>query len=203
MTLKIKDPVFLRSVTNLTQAPEALPAVAFAGRSNVGKSSLLNKLLGGRKLARTSSIPGCTQLLNYFGIDGLYHFIDLPGYGYAKAPRKEQVKWAPMIEHFFLGAKALRLVVLLVDVRRDPSPEDLSMVNWLEAAKRPFIFAVTKIDKVTRNERHRRLIALQKAFGLDDATALIPVSAHTGEGMDDLLDVIEEVLAVAAPDQEP
>lgn len=194
MRWKIQAAEFVRAITRSADAPETRPAVAFAGRSNVGKSSLLNRLLGGRKLARTSSTPGCTRQVVYFEIDRRFHFIDLPGYGYAKAPKHEMAKWGAMMERFFHTAEGLRLTVLLVDVRRDPTPEDLRMIDWLEAGERPYIFAVTKCDKVGRGERMRRLMALQSAFGLPDMDSLVPVSARTGDGVDDLLGVIREAL---------
>ena len=194
MTWKITQAEFLRAIVDPSQAPPRRPAVAFAGRSNVGQSSLINSLLDGRKLARTSSTPGCTQQVVYFGINNEYYFIDLPGYGWAKAPPRERARWGGMMERFLRSVEALRLVVLLVDIRREPTAEDMQMVEWLESAGHPFIFAVTKCDKVARGERKRSLRALQAALGLPDATALVPVSARSGEGVEDLRGVIGSAL---------
>ncbi|HOE95968.1 MAG TPA: ribosome biogenesis GTP-binding protein YihA/YsxC [Candidatus Sumerlaeota bacterium] len=194
---------FVKTITDPSQAPPPRPAVVFAGRSNVGKSSLINKLTNRKGLARTSSTPGRTREIQYFGIDDRYYLVDLPGYGYAKVSKTERARWGPMMERFLRKAEGIRLVVLILDVRRDPSPEDLQMIQWLEHGERPYLFAVTKCDKVKRGERSRRLHALQRALGLADGSALVPVSAATGEGIGDLWRVIESVLSPAPPEPKP
>jgi GTP-binding protein len=175
-----------------------LPAVAFAGRSNVGKSSLINSLVGRKGLARASNTPGRTQEVIYFEIDERWHFVDLPGYGYAKVPPEIKRRWGPMIEGFLRQAKGLRLVVVILDARRDPSEDDKRLIGWLIDRERPFIFAVTKIDKIGRSELSRRMEAIRQGLGLADADALVPVSATTGAGVADLLAVIVEALAASA-----
>jgi len=199
----IQQAEFIRAIVHVDQAPETRPAVVFAGRSNVGKSSLINKLIGSRHLARTSNTPGRTREIHYYGIDETYYFIDLPGYGYAKVSREVQRQWGPMIEHFFHEAEGLRLVVIILDVRRDPTFEDQRMIEWLESRAIPYIFAITKIDKVTRNELKKRLRALQSLLGLDDDNALIPLSAQTGQGVEDLLGVIRAAWEAPAPPAAP
>lgn len=204
MPPSIRQAAFARAIVRADQAPPQRPAVAFAGRSNVGKSSLINRLTGRKGLARTSSTPGRTQEIVYFDIEGpsgeLWHFIDLPGYGYARVPEAVRRRWGPMIERFLRTAKALRLVVVILDVRRDPTPEDLQMVEWLCARGLPFIFAVTKTDKLSRGQVARRLEALREPLGLEDTSALVPVSSQTGDGVADLLHVIRETLNAPSED---
>lgn len=168
--------------------------VAFAGRSNVGKSSLINRLTGRKGLARTSSAPGRTREIIFFDVNGQCYFVDLPGYGYAKVSKTMRRQWAGLMEGFFRRAERLTLTILLMDIRRDPNHQDMQMIEWLEAGGTPYIFAVTKCDKVKRNERTKRLAALRQGFGLEDASALVPISSHTGEGISDLLEVIGATL---------
>jgi GTP-binding protein len=195
MPPRIHKAVFVKAVVRPDQAPPPLPAVAFAGRSNVGKSSLINKLTGVRGLARTSSTPGRTQEIIYFEIDERWHFVDLPGYGFAKAPLEVKRRWGPMIEKFLRTAPSLQLIVLILDARRDPTPDDMQMIRWLEArGDVPYIFAVTKTDKLGRAELARRLVAIQKALGLESDDALVPVSAETGAGMSELFGVVRSAL---------
>jgi GTP-binding protein len=199
MSWKIRKAVFLRAITRMDQAPESRPAVAFAGRSNVGKSSLINKLVGVRHLAKTSSTPGRTREIIMFEIDENFHFIDLPGYGYARAPGGAQRRWAPMMARFFREACDLRLVVILLDSRHTPTGEDRQMVRLLDECGHPYIFAVTKCDKLSRLQLASRLAALQSFWELPDDSALVPVSARTGDGIADLLAVLREALTAPPP----
>jgi GTP-binding protein len=198
MPLHIRQARFVKTIVRAEQAPPPRPTAVFAGRSNVGKSSLINRLVGQKGLARTSNTPGRTQEIVYFDIDERWYFVDLPGYGYAKAPESVKRRWGPMIERFLRQADGLRLIVAILDARRDPSADDLRLVQWIEQRSVPYIFAVTKSDKVGRAELTRRLAALQKALGLADADALVPVSARTGAGVADLLNVIREALKQTA-----
>ncbi len=194
--LNIREAKFLRAVTRFDQAPHpARPAVVFAGRSNVGKSSLINALVRKKGLARTSSTPGRTQEIVFFEINGRFHFIDLPGYGYAKVPEKIRAGWGPMIETFLKSDQDFRLVVVILDVRRDPSEEDHRLIEWLESLQIPLVFAVTKIDKVGKNELRSRLAAIQASLGISDPGSLIPFSAITGFGRNDLLKAISGALS--------
>lgn len=195
MTQPIRKASFVRSITKPEQAPDVLPAIVFAGRSNVGKSSLINRLTNQKHLARTSNTPGRTREINYFLIDEQNYFIDLPGYGYAKVPQEMKRHWGPMIERFFRAAEGLRLIVMILDVRRDPNADDMQMIGWLENKGVPFIFAVTKVDKLSRNQMLARLGSLQKQLGLEDDSALVPVSSLNGQGVMDLLGVIRQALA--------
>lgn len=187
---------FVRAITRVEQAPaERRPSVVFAGRSNVGKSSLLNAVTGRRGLARTSSTPGRTQEIVFFNIDDRAWFIDLPGYGYAKVPLAIKRRWQPMMARFFAEARDLRLTVLLIDARRTPGEEELQLCAMLQEREIPYIFAVTKVDKLTRAELAKSLRKLQTALDLESDDALIPVSAQTGAGIGDLQAVIREVIA--------
>ena len=194
MKWKVHSAEYIKSATRADQAPSSRPAVIFAGRSNVGKSSLLNRLVRHKGLARTSSTPGRTREIVYFNVNGRFNFIDLPGYGYAKVPLEVRRRWGPMIEGFLKRVEGVRLVVLLIDVRRTPGKEDFQMIEWLASRDTPYIFAVTKSDKVGKNELQRRIATLVRAFGLEDDSSLVPVSARTGMGIDDLLGVIGSVL---------
>jgi GTP-binding protein len=164
--------------------PEEGPEFAFLGRSNVGKSSLLNRLLGSRKLARTSSTPGCTQAINFFRVEPGMYFVDFPGYGYARVPLSERRRWKGLIETYLRQRKALRLCFLLVDARHGWMETDLELKRWLEFHQRPFMVIATKIDK-WRNQRERRLglAALREHIA---PGGLVPFSAVTGQGVKEI-----------------
>ncbi len=149
---------FVKSLSDFKDRPEPLlPEIAFVGRSNVGKSSLLNALLGRKKLALVSSTPGKTRLINYFLINNNFYFVDLPGYGYAKISKKEAAKWKSMIEAYLLGSEQLKLVLLLADVRREPMAADIQMADWLNYYQIPFAFVLTKTDKISKNQLQKAL----------------------------------------------
>jgi GTP-binding protein len=182
----IQSASFVTSAPALSACPaSALPEIAFAGRSNVGKSSLINTLLNRKGLVRTSSTPGRTQLLNFFAINEVLHFVDLPGYGFARAPRAVRERWQPMIRDYLAGRANLKAVVWLLDVRRDPSDEDLRFLDWLEETERPTIPVVTKVDKLSRNELARRLAAIARVTGLD-RELFTPFSAVTRAGVSEV-----------------
>lgn len=185
---------FVTSAPALASCPRSdWPEIAFAGRSNVGKSSLVNCLLNRKGLVRTSSTPGRTQLLNYFSINEALFFVDLPGYGFARAPRSVREKWQPMVHGYLRGRINLRAVVWLLDVRRDPSPEDLQFLDWLEENEIPTIPVVTKVDKVSRNELSRRLVKIANCTGLSK-DLLTPFSVQTRQGHKDVWELIEMAL---------
>lgn len=164
-----------------------LPEVAFAGRSNVGKSSLLNRILNRKRAARVSSTPGRTQSINLFEVGGAVVFADLPGYGYAKVPGHVQDAWKEHIERYLSERRALVLVVVLVDCRRDPQPMDGQLIDGLDQAQIPFVVVATKVDKLRKQQRQKKLAALKRTFGV----SAIPFSAVTGEGRDAVWDAIE------------
>ena len=162
-----------------------LPEVAFAGRSNVGKSSLLNRLVRRKAIARVSRTPGRTREINFFEVNGRFVLADLPGYGYARISKERRAEWRPLIEGYLRGSKHLRGVVLLIDARRDPTDDDLQMLDFLSEVGAPTIVAITKVDKLNTTERVKRIRELTLALGLDDEQ-VIPFSAHTGLGRDEL-----------------
>jgi GTP-binding protein len=192
--MQIREARFLCSATTPEHYPPAdLLEVAFAGRSNVGKSSLINTLLKRKKLVRTSKTPGCTQLLNFFEVNGRWRFVDFPGYGYAKAPAEVRRRWRPMVERYLTGRSTLRGLVLILDVRRLPSPEDLSFWSWLKERGLPVIAVVTKVDKLSRNERAKQVSAIAGRLGCEPGS-LLRFSAASGEGREDLWIALEALL---------
>ena len=172
--------------------PATLPEVAFLGRSNVGKSSLINALLGQRNLARTSSTPGRTRQVNFFRVNGALLFVDLPGYGFAKVAKAERAKWQGLAEASLDRPAPGRLAVLIVDARHPPSPLDREMREWLEHRAMPFLIAMTKSDKLSRNELNRSLTTHLKEFHRPDL--LVPCSAETREGIPRIWATIDGML---------
>ena len=168
-----------------------LPEIAFAGRSNVGKSSLLNKVLNRKSLARVSSVPGKTVTINFFKGDGI-RLVDLPGYGYAKVSRSEKDRWAELMEGYFKSQRNIKLVVQLVDMRHKPTKDDLTMINFLVETGCPFIIAMTKSDKLNKGEYKAQLEALSREFENLGDIKLIPFSALNGEGTDEIRKIIEQ-----------
>lgn len=193
--MKITSAEFIKSAVKPDQYPKTgLPEVAFAGRSNVGKSSLINTLLGRRKLAQTSATPGKTRLVNFFSVNGRFCFVDLPGYGFARVSRAEQQSWGPMVETYLRDSGYLRLVVCILDVRHDPTAQDRDLIEWLRHYGRRQLIVLTKSDKLSRGEalKRRRQIAALLALGEDDASILF--SAQTGEGKAEVWREIGRVL---------
>lgn len=190
--MKVVTATFLKSATTAAEyPPPILPEVAFLGRSNVGKSSLINSLLGVRGLARTSQTPGRTQLINFFEINRKFRFVDLPGYGYARVPQAIRERWRPMIEGYLHHRSALALCVLIVDARLEPQPLDRTMYEWLVAMARRFCVVATKADKLSRSRLATRLAALEAAYG----RCVLPYSALTRAGVEQVWDVIHRAVA--------
>ena len=186
---------FCSAVTPGQYPPDDLPEVAFAGRSNVGKSSLINEILNRKKLVRTSKTPGRTQLLNFFEINELWRFVDLPGYGYAKVPAEVQKRWRPMVESYLTTRVNLRGMVWLLDIRREVSKEDLHLWDWLQAMQVPVIIVVTKADKLSKNKRNKQAASIAKSLGRT-AQELIQFSATSGEGKDEIWQALRQLLGV-------
>jgi GTP-binding protein len=181
------------AVTPGQYPPDDLPEVAFAGRSNVGKSSLINKILNRKKLVRTSKTPGRTQLLNFFEINELWRFVDLPGYGYAKVPVEIQKRWRPMVESYLTTRVNLRGMVWLLDIRREVSKEDLQLWDWLQAKQVEVIIVVTKADKLSKNKRNKQAASVARSLGRE-AQELIQFSATSGEGKDEIWQALLRIL---------
>ena len=177
-----------------------LPEFAFAGRSNVGKSSLINALVNRKALARTSSQPGKTQTINFFLLNDALYFVDLPGYGYAKVTKELVAKWGKMIERYLVTSKQLRRIFLLVDIRHEPSENDKTMYAWIvDRGLQPVVIA-TKLDKINRSQRDRQLAMIRRALGMTPEEILIPCSAETKQGIEDVWKVMEECLSDAQPE---
>jgi GTP-binding protein len=179
----------------LKQIPESdLPEIVFAGRSNVGKSSMLNKLFNRKNLARVSSVPGKTITINFFKVEDV-RIVDLPGYGYAKVAKGEKRRWAEMMEGYFQSPRNIKLVVQLVDMRHKPSEDDYIMMRFLQDAEMPFIVAATKSDKLNKTQYNERKNALREELAeFGDNLTIIPFSSEKGEGTDELKNIIESVL---------
>ena len=193
MIIKSAD---LETVVGVTsKLPEnLLPEFAFAGRSNVGKSSLINKLVNRKALARTSSQPGKTQTINFFLLNGEFYFVDLPGYGYAKVSKELQAKWGKMIERYLTRSRQLRLIFLLVDIRHEPSAGDKQMYEWVKSNEIPAVIIATKADKINRSQLQKQLAMIRKELG-GAKEPIIPFSKETGQGYDEVWKVMEEYLA--------
>ncbi len=190
----VKSTEFIKSATKPSHYPESdLPEIAFAGRSNVGKSSLINVLVNRKNLVRTSSTPGRTQLINFFNVNNRFTLVDLPGYGFAKVPLAVKKEWGPMMEAYFATRENLKGVVLILDIRRTPTPDDRQMLQWLRAYGIHAVLVVTKCDKVTRNERARQAGVIARALDVtkDD---LCFFSALSRDGKDEVWERIERLL---------
>jgi len=171
---------------------ETLPEIAFAGRSNVGKSSLINSLLNRKNLARTSSSPGKTVTINFYNVNEEFFLVDLPGYGYAKASLAERAKWGKMIEKYLGTRESLKAVVLLVDIRHAPTKDDVMMYNWVvETGLTPVIVA-TKLDKIKRSQKDKQLKLLRETLGIEKESGIkiVPYSSETKQGREELLNIL-------------
>jgi GTP-binding protein len=187
--MKITSSEFVLGIASLRQLPkDGLKEIAFLGRSNVGKSSLINKLCGRKSLARSSTEPGKTRELNYYVINKQWYFVDLPGYGYAKLPEQIRSSWGKLIEQYLKARKELTLVVQLIDARHEPTELDMMMVGWLDYYGIPFIVALTKADKLPTSKMPRYIATAREAFArFAQCKDIIPVSSVSGLGKADVL----------------
>lgn len=176
---------------------ETLPEIAFVGKSNVGKSSLINSLLGRKSLARTSSAPGKTRTINWYEVDERLFFVDLPGYGYAKVSKAEQMKWGKVIEHYLHHRQSLRLVLLLVDSRHAPGEGDRMMMDWLQYYNVPTLVVATKSDKINRSQHERQKKIIREALGIDKEDILL-YSSETKVGRDEVWSRIADLIQTDA-----
>lgn len=189
--MKITSAEFVTSAVKPNHYPAGkLDEVALAGRSNVGKSSLLNKLVNRKGLARTSSSPGRTRLINFFMVNGFFHLVDLPGYGYAKAPVSERESWGKMVAAYLQKRENLRGILLLIDSRHPPSAQDIQMYGWFKDNGIPVLVVATKADKFSRSKLLRSMQVIRGELSMPPEDALVPFSAVTGEGRNELLDFI-------------
>ena len=172
-----------------------LPEIAFAGKSNVGKSSLINGLLNRKSLARTSAQPGKTQTINFYNVNKNLYFVDLPGYGYAKVSVEIRAKWGKMIERYLHGSPQLKKVFLLIDIRHVPSEDDCMMYDWIVDNGYEPVIICTKLDKIKRSQVQKNLKLIREKLDLVPGTTMIPFSAQTKQGRDEIWNLIEETLA--------
>ncbi len=193
--LKIKKAELIAVTGNKNQYPEDnMPEIAFAGRSNVGKSSLLNLLTNRKKLARVSQNPGKTRTINFYEINDLFRIVDLPGYGYAKVSKAMSASWGKMIEDYFDVREGLIKVVLLVDIRHAPSKQDVQMYDFLKHYGYDGIVVATKADKISRNQYQKNIKLIRQTLDMDKDDKIIPISSLKKTGYDELLDEIEKMI---------
>jgi len=197
--MKIRAVEFIKSAVKPAHYPEYdFPEIAFAGRSNVGKSSLINTLINRKDLVKTSSRPGCTQLINFFLVNGdvpqeALSLVDLPGYGYAKVSKKIRAQWQPMVETYVETRKNLLGLILLMDIRRDPGKEELDMVRWLETKQIPCLLVLTKADKLSKTKQLKQLDAACTTFNRD-RDGIVLFSAKTRQGRQTIWDEIQNLI---------
>ena len=201
MTSPAGEPLVIRSLEFIGgmasvagwRPESSLPEIAFAGRSNVGKSSLLNRLIHRKKMARVSNTPGRTREVNFFRVNDKFILVDLPGYGYARISKETRAEWRPLIEGFMRTSQQLRGIVLLIDVRHDPTKDDRQMLDFLSELGVPTIVVLTKIDKLTTKQRADRIFSVSRDLALD-SDQVIPFSAVSGEGRNELAEAVEDLL---------
>ena len=188
--------VSLETVCGITsKIPDNLyNEVAFAGKSNVGKSSLINALMNRKSLARTSAQPGKTQTINFYNINNAMYLVDLPGYGYAKVSESEKEKWGKMIEKYLKTSKKLKAVFLLIDIRHDPSANDRMMYEWMDYQGYAPIIIATKLDKIKRSQVQKNIKAIREGLKVKPGTIIIPFSAETKQGRDEIWELIDSLV---------
>lgn len=193
----IRSAEFVGSAVKYEQYPtDGLTEIAMAGRSNVGKSSLINRFLGRRNLARTGNTPGKTQTLNFYKVNEAWYFVDLPGYGYAKVSQTVKAQWGTMMENYFKKRENLLAVIQIVDIRHEPSHEDVAMHEWLRQQGVPVLVVATKADKIARGKWSQHLMNIAKALQVSDWHLILPFSAESGIGLEDLHGAVEDILSL-------
>lgn len=189
--MNLHNAEFIRSVTSVADCPkDGLPQIAFAGKSNVGKSSVINKLLLRKNFARVGEAPGKTTHINFFRIDNKLYLVDLPGYGYAKVPMKEKERWGKLMEKYFAAEDTIDYGVMIVDARHAPTANDVTMAEYFKASGKPFVVVANKMDKLKKSEIEPNLACIREVLALPETVELIPFSAENGLGRETLLRVI-------------
>lgn len=178
------------------------PEIAFAGKSNVGKSSLINALMNRKSLARTSGQPGKTQTINFYNVNDMMYLTDLPGYGFAKVSQTEKEKWGKMIENYLNSSKQLKAVFLLIDIRHDPSANDKMMYDWMVYQGFHPIIIATKLDKIKRSQVQKQVKAIKTGLNVEPDTIIIPFSAQTKQGRDEIWELMDGILGITTDGQE-
>ncbi len=198
MPLNFNKVEFIRSAVKKEDfLRDGLPQMAFAGRSNVGKSSVINRLVNRKNFARVGASPGKTSQINYFLLDGGAYLVDLPGYGYAKVSKAERDRWGRLMESYFASG-LIALGVMIVDARHKPTADDVTMANWFYDAECPVIVAANKLDKLKKSEIEPNLARIRETLGLREGDALVPFSAERGDGKEQLTALLREMLEVEA-----
>ena len=198
MPLNFNKVEFIRSAVKKEDfLRDGLPQMAFAGRSNVGKSSVINRLVNRKNFARVGASPGKTSQINYFRIDSGAYLVDLPGYGYAKVSKAERDRWGRLMESYFASG-LITMGVMIVDARHKPTADDVTMANWFYDAERPVIVAANKLDKLKKSEIEPNLARIRETLGLREGAALVPFSAERGDGKEQLIALLREMLEVEA-----
>ena len=196
--MNLHNAEFVLSAASLAACPkDGLPQIAFAGRSNVGKSSVINRLLQRKNFARVGEAPGKTTHINFFLVDQAMYLVDLPGYGYAKVPKAEKDRWARLIEQYFAAPDLITLGILIVDARHKPTANDVTMAEAFRNSGRPYVVVANKMDKLKKSEILPNLAAIRETLCLEEETPVIPFSAEKGQGKDELLARIEASLSQA------
>ncbi|MNM16784.1 putative GTP-binding protein EngB [compost metagenome] len=199
--MKVTSAEFVISAVGPAQYPEdALPEIALAGRSNVGKSSLINRMINRKNLARTSSTPGKTQHMNYYRINERLYFVDFPGYGYAKVSKVQRAAWGKMVEKYLAEREPLKLVLLVVDLRHPPTSDDKMMYDWLKHYGIPMCVVATKADKIPKTRWPKHIKIMKEALGVQPGDNFIPYSSEIGLGREDLWNLVESMTAVEEPE---
>lgn len=189
--MNLHNAEFLISAVSLDKCPkDRLPQIAFAGKSNVGKSSVINRLLNRKNFARVGEAPGKTTHINFFLIDKAMYLVDLPGYGYAKVPKAEKERWGRLIESYFAEPELITLGILIVDARHKPTANDEIMAQCFQQSQRPYVVVANKMDKLKKSEVEKNLKTIRETLNLEEDVPLIPFSAEKGQGRDELLSLI-------------
>jgi len=193
--LNINNARFEKGAVKPEQYPDNdIPEITFVGRSNVGKSSLINALLNRKNLARVASKPGKTREINFYNVDDAVYFVDLPGYGYAKVSKDVKNEWADSIETYLNRSRKLKLVIMVVDIRHSPTEDDKLMASWLVSSELPYIVVATKADKIPKTKLKERLLDISNSLNLGDDTPLIAFSSETKVGREEIMNLITSVL---------
>ena len=192
--MKVKNCDLKYIGTNFSHYPQdGLPEIAFAGKSNVGKSTLINAILGRKALARTSSQPGKTRTINFYGVNDMMYVVDLPGYGYAKVSKEERDRWGRLMEDYFQEPGLITMGVLIVDARHKPTADDVTMCDWFKGTGCPVIVVANKLDKLKKKEVEPNLQLIRETLELDDTMPLVPFSAEKGDGKTEVLSLIQQI----------
>lgn len=196
--MNLQKAEFLTSITEMAKLPkDGLPQIAFSGKSNVGKSSVINRVLNRKNFARVGETPGKTVHINFFRIDDRAYFVDLPGYGYAKVPQAEKERWGKLMEQYFSVPERIALGILIVDARHKPTENDVTMARYFQDAGRPFVVVANKLDKLKKSELEPNMALIRQTLDLLQNTRLIPFSAEKGTGRDEL---VREIFAACEKD---